>query len=95
MPDKTTKNAFTNLTTLHPVFHQSKCDIYLAPSTIPGAGMGMFAGDRNFSKGEFLADGDLIIPSFDMTWHVGHKNYQFLWDGTYYVLEYKRYCFFV
>jgi hypothetical protein len=60
----------------------SKCGIYLAPSTIPGAGMGMFAGDRNYAKGEFLADGDLVIPSYDMNWHVGHKNYNFLWDGT-------------
>jgi hypothetical protein len=73
--------------TKEPHHHSSNnnCDIYLAPSTIPGAGMGMFAGDRNFSKGEFLADGDLIIPSYDMTWHVGHKNYEFLWDGKYYV----------
>jgi hypothetical protein len=56
--------------------------------------MGMFAGDRNFSKGEFLADGDLIIPSYDITWHVGHKDYQFLWIGTYYgrsILK-LRYC---
>ncbi|KAG7366711.1 SET methyltransferase domain containing protein [Nitzschia inconspicua] len=59
---------------------RGKCDIYFAPSTIPGAGMGMFAGDRAFSKGEFLADGDLIIPSYDMTWHVGHQNYHFLWE---------------
>jgi hypothetical protein len=43
--------------------------------------MGMFAGHRDFAKGEYLADGDLVIPAYDMTFHVGHSKYNFLWEG--------------
>jgi hypothetical protein len=60
--------------------HHDKCGIYLAPSTIPGAGMGMFAGHRNFAKGDYLADGDLVIPAYDMKFHAGHNRFSFLWD---------------
>lgn len=57
--------------------------MYLAPSTIPGAGMGVFAGHHDIQKGEYLLsdDGDLVIPAYDMNWHVGHdKRYSFLWE---------------
>ena len=61
----------------------SECGMYLAPSTIPGAGMGVFAGHHDIQKGEYLLsdDGDLVIPAYDMNWHVGHdKQYSFLWE---------------
>jgi len=56
--------------------------MYLAPSTIPGAGMGIFAGHNDIRKNEFLLldDGDLVIPAYDMNWHVGHTRYNFLWE---------------
>jgi hypothetical protein len=47
------------------------CGIWLAPSTIPGAGLGMYAG-RDFEEGESLqqnhlgeAVGDPVIPIVD------------------------------
>ena len=52
----------------------------MAPSTIPGAGLGMFAGHYDYHKDEYLADGDIVIPAYDMTYHVGHIQYHFLWE---------------
>ncbi|MGK3742039.1 MAG: hypothetical protein ACI8RD_011136 [Bacillariaceae sp.] len=61
----------------------SECGMYLAPSTIPGAGMGVFAGHHDIRQGEYLLsdDGDLVIPAYEMNWHVGlDKRYSFLWE---------------
>jgi hypothetical protein len=61
----------------------SKCGMYLAPSTIPGAGLGMFAGDRPYAKNKAVGVGDIVIPIFDFRWHNGGKNnaaYPFLWE---------------
>ncbi|KAL3904333.1 MAG: hypothetical protein SGILL_010111 [Bacillariaceae sp.] len=58
----------------------NKCGIYLAPSTIPGAGMGMFAGHYDFAQGDYLADGDLVIPAYELKFHVGHNQFDFLWE---------------
>jgi hypothetical protein len=46
---------------------KNKCGIYLAPSTIPGAGLGMFAGHSDYHEGEYSADGDIVIPAYEMT----------------------------
>lgn len=55
------------------------CGIWLAPSTIPGAGLGMFAG-RNFSVGEELLT-DLVVPISDIALHNHGVDYgPFLWD---------------
>ncbi|KAG7356187.1 SET methyltransferase domain containing protein [Nitzschia inconspicua] len=56
------------------------CGLYLAPSTIPGAGLGVFAGNKPYKKGDRLAPPDLMIPAYDMTWHNDDKGYHFLWD---------------
>ena len=58
------------------------CGMYLAPSTIPGAGMGVFAGHRDIRRGDYLLtdDGDLVVPVYEMTNHVGHSKYNFLWE---------------
>lgn len=66
-------------------FDNNKCGIYLAPSSIPHAGLGMYVGHRNFSKGDTVTDGDIIIPIFEMDWHnklkeSQHKYEHFLWD---------------
>ena len=57
-----------------------KCGIYLAPSTIPGAGMGMFAGHIAYEKGDLVSDFDLVIPLIEIDWHNGNQFYYFLWD---------------
>jgi len=44
---------------------KSQCGIYLALSTLPGTGLGMFAG-RDFFKGEqMMLAGDHTIPIVD------------------------------
>jgi hypothetical protein len=57
-----------------------ECNLYLAPSTIPGAGLGMFAGSRPFKKGERLAPPDIMIPAYDLEWNNGYQHLRFLWD---------------
>lgn len=59
------------------------CGVYFAPSTIPGAGMGTFAG-RSFRAGDEVTPGDAVVPLRDMAWHHGGNDHTdtFLW-GTY------------
>ena len=58
-----------------------KCGLYLAESTIPGAGMGIFAGHASFEPGEMVTDSDLVIPVFELDWHNQHKSpLHFLWS---------------
>jgi hypothetical protein len=59
---------------------KEECNLYLAPSTIPGAGFGMFSGSKSFKNGEQLALPDIMIPTYDMEWHNGHKEFSFLWE---------------
>ena len=61
--------------------HLDECGIWLAPSTLPGAGLGMFAG-RAFKKGEFMQQtGDVVIPIVDINMHQrGRGKFPFLWD---------------
>jgi hypothetical protein len=55
------------------------CGIWLAKSTIPGAGLGMFAG-KHFDKGKSLLPlGDIVIPLVDMDIHQDN-DFLFLWD---------------
>jgi hypothetical protein len=60
--------------------NDDECTLYLAPSTIPGAGLGMFAGSRSFRKHERMADPDLMVPVYELDWHNGDDTYSFLWD---------------
>jgi hypothetical protein len=53
-----------------------ECGLYLAPSTIPGAGLGMYAGNKPIKEGDHVVPepnggGDVIIPIFEMEWHAG------------------------
>ena len=57
----------------------SKCGVYYAPSTIPGAGYGMFAG-RDFHELEWVLPGDLVVPIVEMRWHNGDAAYHHLWE---------------
>lgn len=58
-----------------------KCGIYLAKSTIPGAGLGMFAGHHWIDEGDIVTDSDLVIPVFELDWHNAEQilGHQFLW----------------
>jgi hypothetical protein len=58
-------------------FQTSECGVWLGLSTLPGTGIGMFAG-KNFQKGErILAFGDHIIPIIDLN---RRKSNFFLWN---------------
>ena len=65
-----------------------QCRLYLAPSTIPGAGYGIFAGSEGFNVGDMVSYGDIVVP---LTWisdsiHSIYDYYSeelltnFLWD---------------
>ena len=68
------RNSFTSSDSTLPLSdesHSSKsvqddtCGVWFAKSTIPGAGLGMFAG-RDFQQGqELLASGDVVTPIVD------------------------------
>jgi hypothetical protein len=58
------------------------CRSYLAPSSLPGAGLGMFAG-RDFHEGDHVTTGDAVVPLLDVDWNNYYKNKKtFLW-GTF------------
>lgn len=52
-----------------------ECGIYLAESTIPGAGLGMFAGNHDYKKEDILTSGDLVVPLFELPWHNGFQKF--------------------
>lgn len=55
-----------------------ECHIWVAPSTLEGAGLGMFAG-RDFQTDEPLAH-DLVVPIVDLVLQNDHEKFTFLWD---------------
>jgi hypothetical protein len=57
------------------------CGIWFAKSTIPGAGLGIFAG-KDFEAGNsVLPIGDVVIPLVDLPIHQAKSsNPHFLWD---------------
>jgi hypothetical protein len=58
-----------------------QCGLWLAPSTIEGAGLGMFAGIEYEQGQELLGGGDSVIAIVDLLAHNGHAEYgAFLWD---------------
>jgi hypothetical protein len=66
--------------------YKPKCGIYLAPSSIPGSGLGMYAGDRVYEKNELVTLGDVTIPIIEYKWNtqkMGLKNESFIWDEYY------------
>jgi hypothetical protein len=68
--------------TCPPPSNLEECGVWLAPSSIPGAGLGMYAG-RDFKEGENLQpSGEIVIPMVDMNSHQFELGEQFylLWD---------------
>lgn len=55
------------------------CGVYLAESTIPNAGLGMFAGIQ-YNASDIITAGDLYVPAIEMQWHNGFGKFNFLWD---------------
>jgi hypothetical protein len=64
-----------------------ECELYLAESTIPGAGIGVFTGVPK-AAGDFLGNGDKAIPLVDAFWHNGfpdpffNPTADYVWDGA-------------
>jgi len=59
-----------------------ECGIYLAPSSIPFAGLGMYAGNRSIALDEVVTDGDILIPIVERPWHIERSlnDRKFLWN---------------
>lgn len=48
--------------------HDTSCRVYIAPSSIPGAGMGIFAGE-SFKYGDEVTTADAVVPLVDLAWN--------------------------
>jgi hypothetical protein len=55
------------------------CSLFLAPSSIPGAGLGVFVGNQTYEPGDIVSKGDVVIPLIDLDKHQD-TYYSFLWD---------------
>ena len=53
--------------------NNDECGIYLAPSTIPGAGMGMFT-TRSLHKGDHVGNGEVVIPLVELRFYSNEDN---------------------
>ncbi|KAL7566573.1 hypothetical protein ACA910_000640 [Epithemia clementina (nom. ined.)] len=75
------------------------CKVYLAPSSIPGAGIGVFTA-VDLKEGDIVGYGDVIIPIIDFLYHMS-ADYRFdpdhhfdptanyVWDGREMGLQYE------
>ena len=59
--------------------HLQDCGLWFAKSTIPGAGLGMFAGKNFTKKQDILLSGEIVVPIVDLELHQGN-DWVFLWD---------------
>lgn len=62
---------------------EPNCGIYLAPSTIPGSGLGLFAGNKYYEEDDPVTFGDTTIPIVDYEWNNEggpHADDFFLWN---------------
>lgn len=73
---------------------QEWCELYLAPSTIPNAGLGVYSGVQKL-VGDEVGNGDLAFPLLELDWHhnyamdPGNPDFDFfdpfsnyVWDGA-------------
>ena len=61
--------------------HDEQCGVWLAPSTIPGAGLGMFAGKHFETDDVLIPTGDSVIGIVDIALHNRQQHREtFLWD---------------
>ncbi len=59
---------------------QEECGLYLAPSSIPGAGLGMYSGSKAYGKHELISDGDIMILMWELDFNNGDDDYYNLWN---------------
>ena len=59
-----------------------QCGIYLAMSTLPGTGIGMFAGRDFVATERLMMAGDLVIPTID-------RSDAWLWDSYTWVRSFR------
>lgn len=66
--------------------NDNSCGVYLAPSTIPNAGLGVFT-TRPLQEGDTVGTpGDVCIPIIDLKWHMGGRGTDdFFWPLSEYV----------
>ena len=57
-----------------PASEPSECKLYIAPSTIPNAGLGIFTAVP-VAKDEYIGYGDVILPIIDLEWHTGTSEF--------------------
>ncbi|GKY99567.1 hypothetical protein MPSEU_000911000 [Mayamaea pseudoterrestris] len=67
---------------------QHSCGLYLAPSTIPGAGLGMFNGRSSKSLWEPIGPADLVIPVTDYSEHNSVQSHNDDEDEQAYIMNY-------
>jgi SET domain len=74
-------NKSTSPITLYYPAAPQQCGIWFAKSTVPGGGLGMFAG-RDFEKGQdLMASGDIVTPIVDFEIHnFDTQDPPFLWN---------------
>jgi hypothetical protein len=79
------------LLVLYPVLVVGKkskpqCDLYMAESTIPNAGLGIFTSISK-EKGETVGNGDICLPFIDIHWHNDDGFFypfaDYVWDGKF------------
>jgi hypothetical protein len=83
------KNSSTSSTTGSTTTSQadlllSTCRTFIAQSTIPGAGLGLFSGQQ-FKRGDQITTGDGVVPLIDTEWNsdVASFENQFLWGKSF------------
>lgn len=59
--------------------NEIECGLYMAESTIPNAGLGMFVGNRAMKEGDVVTTEDLMIPLVEPDWHNNFEDYHNLW----------------
>jgi hypothetical protein len=63
-----------------------QCDLFLAESTIPGAGLGIFSGVTKHA-GDSVGNGDVCIPFLNIYWHNDNEFFfpmsDYVWDGNF------------
>jgi len=66
----------------------NKCSLYMAESTIPGAGVGTFTAYSK-NEGDTIGTGDVCLPLIDSNWHLnpntdGYYNpfQEYFWNGA-------------
>jgi hypothetical protein len=58
-----------------------ECNLYMAESTLPGAGLGLFSA-VSWNKGDSLHNEDVAIPLLELSWHHGDKEEGHFFDTT-------------